>query len=319
MRYSCESAKEDYDSDNSNPIKCKGIFEINSIEEENFSPKSQIKNDKLDNNLKEESSIQLNLSNYNLLYPIVDSSFNYAGNYENYVTNVLSSIIMLDLKIEQKEKEESNKETLRNKIKNILNDSNKQILLLDLDETLIHADFEGIFKNLNNYDTIINFNDENNNYSVGIFLRPGIYDFLNTLKDKFDIFIYTASTKEYANSVVKFLDPENQIFKMTFYRKNCININGQIYIKDLSIFDNLEKIVIVDNSLYSFMCHLSNGILINSFYGDKSDIELYSVLNYLISFVSNCDDIRKMNEQFFNFKGIMNEIKKNMENNQKLK
>ena len=61
MRYSCESAKEDYDSDNSNPIKCKGISEINSIEEENFSPKSQIKNDKLDNNLKEESSIQLNL------------------------------------------------------------------------------------------------------------------------------------------------------------------------------------------------------------------------------------------------------------------
>ena len=56
---------------------------------------------------------------------------------------------------------------------------------------------------------------------------------------------------------------------MTFYRKNCININGQIYIKDLSIFDNLEKIVIVDNSLYSFMFRLSDGILINSFYDDK--------------------------------------------------
>ncbi len=106
---------------------------------------------------------------------------------------------------------------------------------------------------------------------------------------------------------------------MFFYRENCININGQIYIKDLSIINNLNTNAIVDNSLYSFMFHLSNGILINSFYGDKSDIELYSVLNYLISFVSNCDDIRKMNEQFFNFKGIMNEIKKNMENNQKLK
>ena len=326
MQYSYESAKEDYElnCDNTNPIKCKGVLELNSIEEENFSPKSNNEKKEDELTIKEESSINLKISNYNYLNHIVDSSFNYAGNYENYVTNVLTSIIKLKNEIKDKEntekKEEINNEILKNKIKNLLNNSNKQILLLDLDETLIHADFEGIFKNLNNYDTIINFNDNKSNYSIGIFLRPGIYDFLNILKEKFDIFIYTASTKEYADSIIKFLDPQNQIFKMTFYRENCININGQIFIKDLSLFENLDKIVIVDNSLYSFMEHLSNGILINSFYGDKSDIELYSVLNYLISFVCNCDDIRQMNEQFFNFKGIMNEIKGNMdyENNQKV-
>ena len=90
---------------------------------------------------------------------------------------------------------------------------------------------------------------------------------------------------------------------MFFYRENCININGQLYIKDLSIINNLNTSVIVDNSLYSFMFRLSDGILINSFYDDKLDIELNYSLNYLISFVSNYDNIRTLNEQFFIFKG----------------
>ena len=71
---------------------------------------------------------------------------------------------------------------------------------------------------------------------------------------------------------------------MFFYRENCININGQLYIKDLSIINNLNTSVIVDNSLYSFMFRLSDGILINSFYDDKLDIEL----NYFKLFNKFC-------------------------------
>ncbi len=89
---------------------------------------------------------------------------------------------------------------------------------------------------------------------------------------------------------------------MFFYRENCININGQIYIKDLSIINNLNTNAIVDNSLYSFMFHLSNAKIINSFFGDKLDIELNYSLNYLISFVPNYDNLRTLNEQFFIFK-----------------
>ena len=72
----------------------------------------------------------------------------------------------------------------------------------------------------------------------------------------------------------------------------------------------MKDIVIVDNSMYSFMNNISNGILINSFYYNKSDLELYSVMNYLIDLVAKADDVREVNASTFNFTQIMEEIEK---------
>ena len=72
----------------------------------------------------------------------------------------------------------------------------------------------------------------------------------------------------------------------------------------------MKDIVIVDNSMYSFMNNLSNGVLINSFYYNKSDLELYSVMNYLIDLVAKTDDVREVNASTFNFTQIMEEIEK---------
>ena len=116
----------------------------------------------------------------------------------------------------------------------------------------------------------------------------------------------------YCNAIINIIDPDKNIFKDILFRNDCININNQIFIKDISIFDKIENVIIVDNSLYSFMNQISNGILINSFYGDKSDMELLNVMNYLIGFLSTAEDVRKINEHFFNFKSIMKEIEKNL-------
>jgi Dullard-like phosphatase family protein len=353
-----------------NPIVSVGIFDDDSLNE-SFSPKSG-KDSKMKKNLTK--SITGSMVEMVFDFPIIDSSFNYAGNYQNYVTNTLTSIILIkqflqnqnsdfqkgknekkikDEKEENIEKEKNNNNNLKynqnnyninnnnNNINNdninndnnnnndIINEKNsnnhniemnnnneKKILVLDLDETLIHSDFEGKFKLLNNYDGIINFNDDNNiNYSVGIYLRPGLFDFLKIAKEKFDLYIYTASTINYCNSIINLIDPERNIFKEILFRNDCLNINNQIFIKDISIFQNMENVIIVDNSLYSFMNQISNGILINSFYGDKSDMELLNVLNYLIGFLSNAQDVRKVNEHFFNFKSIMEEIEKNLLSN----
>ena len=35
-------------------------------------------------------------------------------------------------------------------------------------------------------------------------------------------------------------------------------------------------------------------------------------MNYLIGFLSTAEDVRKINEHFFNFKSIMKEIEKNL-------
>jgi len=70
----------------------------------------------------------------------------------------------------------------------------------------------------------------------------------------------------------------------------------------------IKDIILLDNSIYSFSAQICNGILVNSFFNDKNDIELYNVLNYLLSFLVKADDIRVINEQFFNFDRIINEI-----------
>ena len=63
--------------------------------------------------------------------------------------------------------------------------------------------------------------------------------------------------------------------------------------------------------MYSFAPQLNNGILINSFYYDKDDKELDNVYRYLMDYILPADDVRKVNEQFFGFKKILDEMSLN--------
>ena len=222
-------------------------------------------------------------------------------------------------------------------------EKNKKILILDLDETLLHADFfEELDENniqKNKYDAIISFytsenqsnanNNNNNNDNtdnnttddeskddscekvlnkVGIFLRPKVKEFLEEISKYFLIGIFTASIPEYADAVINYLDPEEKYIKFKLYRNDCINVQDLVRVKDLKIFgeENLDRIVLLDNNIYSFSNQLSNGILINSFFDDENDDELSNVRKYLIEYIFPCDDVRKVNEQFFGFETILN-------------
>lgn len=254
------------------------------------------------------NNIQTDISSFDDSSMLIDPSFNIAGNYTNYITSVLTSILSIKKNFAS---ELASLKTNQNKQLIRVTSENKKILLLDLDETLLHADFQNRFSE---HDAVITFTSNSIQYSVGIMVRPGAFDFLNILSEQFEIYAFTASSSPYAEAVVNFFDPEGKIFKRIFTRNKCLNLFNRIYIKDLStIFDidDIGRVVLVDNSFYSFMNNISNGVLINSFYGDKSDLELYSVMNYLIGFVSKAEDVREVNEQFFNFKSIMQELKGN--------
>ena len=267
------------------------------------------------------------------IFPLC-SKENYPGNYDKYIQITLTQIAQLQQYINfEYALEDPNIYEGVPKIS-----SQKKILLLDLDETLIHADFDEEFvhdKSLK-YDTIIkfstkiekkgkfgeNFEDEDKIeeekieeeeeivHSVGIFIRNGVNEFLNEVSKHFDVGIFTASVKEYADAVISFLDPENKLIKYRLYRNNCISFNDAFTIKDLRIFKgvDLKNIILIDNSMYSFAAQLKNGVLINSFYYDKNDTELYNVLGYLINFILPADDIREVNEHFFNFQQITNDL-----------
>lgn len=247
-------------------------------------------------------------------YDFVDSINNYPENYQNYVTKTLKSITKIT-KLDLSKEIEKRKVTLPYSNK-------KHVLLLDLDETLIHSDFDTFEtkknSNSSNANTYIlnkaeklrlSFFDTDVNEKVNftVYLRPGVQSFLETLSSHFQIGIFTASIKEYADSVLNALDPENKIFSFRLYRDSCIKI-GRAYVKDMRIFENksLENLILLDNNMYSFCNQLSNGILISSFYDDPNDNELVNILGYFVEYLAKANDVKFVNDQVFQFNEIIN-------------
>ena len=262
---------------------------LKNLNDKNFTKKKQ-NEEKLQNNTLE-----------NIPFNYVEASSNYQGNYQNYITGVIRSlppIFNIDFS-----------KHIEKRLVLLPEYNKKSTLILDLDETLVHADFE---EKYNQKNLKISFDYKDEKISVDVILRPGVEDFLKKVSEMFEIFVFTASIKEYADAVLDYLDPESKIFKHRLYRDSCIPINNKVYIKDLRIFVNRkpENIILVDNSFYSFCNQPGNGVLINTFYNDPDDTELINVLNYLQNYLLSATDVRKVNEKIFNFENLikLNEI-----------
>ena len=249
----------------------------------------------------------------------VDSSKNNNGNYDNYVKNALKLISLIPFRklfLNERIKEIAKKINFEN-LKNS-SDANRKLLILDLDETLIHSDLDFLLKEKNvKYDTVLYFDsEEEKNIPLPIIIRPGIYDFLDYASKNFDLVVFTASDQQYADTIINYIERDKKYFKMRLYRNNCIFIDPGLYIKDLRIFDSfkkLEDIIILDNSLFSFANQLNNGILITSFFDDKEDTFLYNAKEYL-EFIKNEKDIREVNKENFRFEEIKEDISRNNNN-----
>ena len=78
-----------------------------------------------------------------------------------------------------------------------------------------------------------------------------------------------------------------------FYRNNCIKTKmgeDQIYVKDLRILNvDLCDVIIIDNSVLSFVFHMDNGIPILPFYDNKNDDELKFLIGYLDNLAQHKD------------------------------
>lgn len=231
-----------------------------------------------------------------------DISENSNMNFENYVVSNLTIISYLDKKLQQYLQYPTlNKEDI-DKMNSL--DRTKKLLFLDLDETLIHSDIQHEF---DNHDAEISFAVDESECKVNMFLRPFTYKFLKFAKEKFNIILFTAGIKEYADPIIKYIDPLDEYFDMRLYRNSCIEFNN-IFIKDLSILRTfgLKDMIIIDNCIFSFAINLRNGVLIPSYLNDREDRELLNVIDYLESRLIDVSDIRIANESFYGFELIKN-------------
>ncbi len=172
--------------------------------------------------------------------------------------------------------------------------SEKKLLILDLDETLIHA-------------TPIPL-DRASEYhfdEYSIYVRPGLEEFLNGCKEKYDVAIWSSADDDYVHSIVELVKPKEFDFVFVWERSRCttrrhFSLDKYVFEKRLKkakkLGYSIEHMLIVDDSPEKTRENYGNAIYVKEFNGDLSDNELEILLEYLNK-IANKDNLRRIEKR----------------------
>ena len=149
-------------------------------------------------------------------------------------------------------------------------------LVLDIDETISHT----MRLSFGNY----------------FLLRPGVIHLIKKLYNFYEIDIFTAAIKRYADNIVNKLDPNDNYINYRFYREHCIYEGTKSVKKLVRIGRELNKIIFVDNIKYNAKYNMDNLYHVSSWKDDVYDSEITKLQDLLIDIIANGtfkDDIRK--------------------------
>ncbi|CAD8127006.1 unnamed protein product [Paramecium sonneborni] len=160
-----------------------------------------------------------------------------------------------------------------------LSKSHIKTIIFDLDETLIHCNDNN--NNPTDYEATIQVPNEPA-YNIRFNLRPNCIEMLQILSLYYELILFTASFKEYADKILEYIDPKQTIFAYRLYRESCVCLDGNLFVKDLSVIQGrkLEHMVLVDNSAHCYFFQPDNGIPIIPFEENKKDKELIFLTDY---------------------------------------
>jgi TFIIF-interacting CTD phosphatase-like protein len=181
--------------------------------------------------------------------------------------------------------------------------SKDKLLILDLDETLIHATEKPLLQQA-----------DFSLYNYHVYKRPYLDTFLTTCLDWFDVAVWTSSGAEYATEVVStiFPDPKALAFLWTSdrcsiaYNYNYDLIDGEYPAyysrKPLKKVKrrgyNLESVIAIDDTPKKWEKSYGNLITVKPFEGDESDRELEHLLIYL-DILKNEKNIRSIEKRWW--------------------
>lgn len=151
-------------------------------------------------------------------------------------------------------------------------------LVMDLDETLVHY--------------------EDNGVTGQFYLRPYAQEYLDEMGKYYEIVVFTAALQDYADWILNRLDTNNSV-NYRLYRQHTYS-QANYHIKDLSkLGRDLSKSIIVDNIPENFQLQPENGIYIKSWFKDPEDnalMELMPLLKEIV--VKQVPDVRSALQKF---------------------
>lgn len=167
----------------------------------------------------------------------------------------------------------------------------KPTLVLDLDETLVHSTRAANTAPPSLGGTSLTVTVDGVVYLVA--KRPHVDEFLSMVAQWFNLVVFTASLRGYADPVVDLLGPPLSTARR-MYRSACTKRHDGGYVKDLDLLGlPSHKVVVLDNSPVSFSNHRDNAILISGWTNDVNDRELLHLLPFLNA-LRNVPDVRSV-------------------------
>lgn len=169
-----------------------------------------------------------------------------------------------------------------------------KLLILDLDETLIHATEKKL---------TIKEDFKFDNYFI--YKRPNLIFFLNEIAKHYTIGIWSSADHLYVEEIVKLIQPSNIEFKIIWGNNKCTLKRN--YVLDEYVFEKrlsklkkkgfkLEKMIIVDDTPEKVRNNYGNAIYIKPFMGNETDCELLHLIDYLIA-LKNVENIRTIEKR----------------------
>ncbi|KAI8645739.1 hypothetical protein BD408DRAFT_411448 [Parasitella parasitica] len=170
-------------------------------------------------------------------------------------SNVRMGYDMVGLTVSREEAEKLEAENARRLLK-----IRKLSLILDLDQTIVHATWDKRLKDAQfkkDDKDIRQFTLPGSDVVYYIKLRPGLAEFLNQVEEMYELHIYTMGTRAYAEAVAKEIDPSGSIFKERILSRDESGSITQKRLQRLFPCDTSMVVVLDDRSdVWSFSPNL---------------------------------------------------------------
>lgn len=175
-----------------------------------------------------------------------------------------------------------------------MKETEKILLILDLDETLIHAtekklEIEPDFQYAEYY----------------VYKRPNLVEFLTEMSQYFKLAIWSSADDKYVNDVVELIKPTELELEFVWARSRCTvrrhyELDKYIYEKRLKKVKKqgfrLEKSLIVDDSPEKTRDNFGNAIYVLPFEGNQNDNELI-LLSQFLKKIKDSENVRRFEKR----------------------